>query len=296
MIMVPAIPAPSETRHAGRPDSSERAHWAAQRCVGALLEEALLFPKPGLVSPVDSGSHRDMDFALLKRSAMSLRDYFLKTFQLGFGNSTFEHLRKAGVDAESRMLDTTCGVNTHRGALFNLGLLSAAAGILDSRGLPQTPEALCNAVTSEWGTDILASGPPTGSPASHGLSVLRTYNLTGGARHEAANGFPHVQKLALPEFQRILATTGSRELASIQALFLLISRLTDTNLLWRGGLTGLKHAQSCAQGFLISDGVLSPDWRRRAIAIHADFVAKRLSPGGSADLLAATLFLHDSAG
>jgi len=35
-----------------------------------------------------------------------------------------------------------------------------------------------------------------------------------------------------------------------------------------------------------------PGWRERARKIHENFVARRLSPGGAADLLAMSLFVE----
>lgn len=261
----------------------------------ALIEEATLFPKPGLVSSVDSGSHTDMDYQTLVKSADSLRDYFSTIYQHGFDRSSFHELQKAGLAAEDRMLTCTGGVNTHRGAIFNLGLLCAAAGFLDSESESLTPDAICSTVHSKWSMEILHLKPDVQHGISHGVSVLRKFGLTGGARSEAANGFPSVITGSLPIFQGTLANTGSRELASIQALFHLISHLTDTNLLWRGGLEGMHAAQSAASAFLESGGVLETGWHKRALSIHEDFVKAGLSPGGSADLLAVTLFLYDLA-
>ncbi len=87
--------------------------------------------------------------------------------------------------------------------------------------------------------------------------------------------------------------TGDAELAATQTLFALIATLEDTNLLWRGGQAGLAHAQRSAADFLAAGGVLATDWQQQAAAIDRDFSARRLSPGGSADLLGVTLFLAE---
>jgi triphosphoribosyl-dephospho-CoA synthase len=76
----------------------------------------------------------------------------------------------------------------------------------------------------------------------------------------------------------------------VQACFELIAVLQDTNLLHRGGVAGLSFAQRMARRFIDEGGVGRSDWRERALDVHRAFVARRLSPGGSADLLAMSVF------
>ena len=109
---------------------------------------------------------------------------------------------------------------------------------------------------------------------------------------EAAQGFPSVYKVGLPALRRgARDAPGDNEAARIEACFALIAALEDTNLLHRGGLPGLRFARRAARDFLAEGGVRRPDWRARARSVHESFVARRLSPGGSADLLAMTLFI-----
>ncbi|WP_228276513.1 triphosphoribosyl-dephospho-CoA synthase MdcB [Dechloromonas sp. H13] len=258
--------------------------------IRALYREVALDPKPGLVTPASRGSHRDMDFATFVRSLQALRGYFPAIAAAGSARSEFAVLQALGIAAERDMLAATAGVNTHRGAIFNLGLLCAAAGTLQAAGQALTPEALCSTVADCWGAAILAVLPPAAEPASHGLVVARRYGA-GGARREAAAGFPAAREIGLPAYRATLAATGDAGLAEVQALFALIAGLEDTNLLWRGGPVGLAEARALAAGFLDAGGVLADDWRQRATEIDRIFVARRLSPGGSADLLGVTLFL-----
>ncbi len=267
------------------------ASFVGRLAVRSLYREVALAPKPGLVSPLDCGSHEDMNMATFMRSLFSLRTYFPAITACGAGAPGFESLRDLGIMAEGRMLAATRGVNTHRGAIFNLGLLCAAAGLLHARSIAVTADAACKLIKSQWGAAILSSGVEA-LPVSHGLLVARRYG-SGGARREAADGFPAAREIGLPAYRAALADSGSEELAATQALFALIAVLDDTNLLWRGGSAGLHYARSAAQDFLDSGGVLARGWRDHAQAIHAEFVARRLSPGGSADLLGVTLFLHE---
>lgn len=258
--------------------------------IRALYREVALSPKPGLVTPDSRGSHRDMDFATFIRSLQALRGYFPEIAAAGRERPPFALLQALGIAAERTMLAATGGVNTHRGAIFNLGLLCAAVGALQAAGRPVSAEALCHAVTANWGDAILDSLPAAAAPASHGLVVARRYGA-GGARREAAAGFPAARELGLPAYRAVLMQTGDAGLAEVQALFALIAGLEDTNLLWRGGPQGLAEARALAADFLAAGGVFAADWRGRAAAIDRAFVARRLSPGGSADLLGVTLFL-----
>ena len=257
--------------------------------VRALYREVALSPKPGLVSPADSGSHGDMDFRTFLRSLQSLRGYFPEITRLGATAPDFEALRRLGVAAEAKMLAATGGINTHRGAIFNIGLLCAAAGALAAEGGHVSVEAVCAAVTQRWADAILGAANP--AARRHGAEVTLLYGC-GGARQEAAVGFPAVLEIGLPAYRAALDATDEPELAAIQCLFALVARLDDTNLLWRGGAEGLAFAQRLACEFLSEGGVLAADWESRARAIHTRFVARRLSPGGSADLLGVTLFLE----
>jgi triphosphoribosyl-dephospho-CoA synthase len=109
---------------------------------------------------------------------------------------------------------------------------------------------------------------------------------------EAAQGFPSVYRIGLPALRRGACNApGDAEAGRVEACFALIAALEDTNLLHRGGLPGLQFARREARRFIDQGGVGRPGWRKRAQAVHESFVARRLSPGGSADLLAMSLFV-----
>ena len=259
--------------------------------VQSLYHELALYPKPGLVSPRDSGSHADMDVSTFYRSLFALRHYFQAIAAAGRRGADFAELQALGLQAEARMLGATGGINTHRGAVFNLGLLCAAAGALAAGARRLDADAVCRHVAERWGAPIRLAAARAAGRASHGTIVRRRYGA-GGAREEAARGFPSVRALALPALRRARADTDeARQRAALDALFALIAELEDSNLLWRGGPQGLAFARAQARAFLDAGGADAPDGLRRAQAVHARFVARRLSPGGSADLLAAALFL-----
>jgi len=257
--------------------------------IQALYREVALAPKPGLVSPTDSGSHTDMDFSTFVRSLQALRSYFPDIARLGTQTPTYAQLQSCGIGAEQRMLQATKGINTHRGAIFNLGLLCAAAGVEVAHSGSCSAESVGQRVASLWGPAILASATTTNN--SHGSVVQRRYG-SGGARAEAAAGFPSAIRIGLPAYRTALVQTKSPRLAAVQCFFSLMAELEDTNLLWRGGHHGLTFARKAAMTFIARGGVNAPDWEHQAQALHSAFVARRLSPGGSADLLGVVLFLE----
>ncbi|CAB3761809.1 triphosphoribosyl-dephospho-CoA synthase MdcB [Burkholderia puraquae] len=271
------VPAPSE---------AERIAELAER---SLVLEIETYPKPGLVSHVDTGSHSDMDAATFARSAAVLRPYFAELADAGARDADMAVLRKIGLRAEHAMLAATGGVNTHRGAIFGLGLLCAAAGRRAMPGTLPGGMTLGAFVSRRWGADILG-GPRL--PDSHGECASRRYGV-GGARREAADGFPAVYAVGLPALRRAQRDLpGDSEAARVDACFALIAALDDTNLLHRGGQAGLAFARAAARAFVARGGVRARDWRLRAAAVHRAFVARRLSPGGAADLLAMSVFVE----
>ncbi len=254
--------------------------------VRALHQELRLHPKPGLVSLQDNGAHADMTPALFFRSLFSLRRYFAAIAAAGRAGAGFEALQALGLAAEARMLRATGGVNTHRGAIFNLGLLAAAAGAC----LTADADTLCHTVGARWGEAILRQATDLPAYASHGAWAAQRHGIRG-ARWQAAQGFPALRQQGLPAYRAALRDTGEPHRAALAAFFALMAHLDDSNLVWRGGLAGLHFAQAEAAAFLGRGGVLQEDWQAQAQGIHQRMVARRLSPGGSADLLAALLLL-----
>ena len=192
------------------------------------------------------------------------------------------------------MLRATGGINTHRGAVFCLGLLCAAIGACRARGAPLTPPAIRAMLLLRWADALAAHTHPQGAD-SHGLRAARRY-AASGAREEAALGLPSVFEVALPMLQATLASGRGMRRARVDALFALMGHISDTNLYHRGGKQGAHTVRRHAQDFLAQGGTASAGWEARALACHRTFVAARLSPGGAADLLAASCLLHDVCG
>ena len=263
--------------------------YIGRKAVAALHAELVLYPKPGLVSPLDSGAHRDMDAATFMRSLFTLRHYFQAIAEAGARDEPFIALQRLGIAAEARMLAATNGINTHRGAIFCIGLLAAAAGLRLANGLDLSPTHLAQTVANRWGDAIGATC--RSHSTSHGSLAVAQYRVRG-AREEALAGFPTLMSVAVPTLTNALDIIGCHKHAQVQTLFSIMAELDDTNLLHRGGIEGLYFARDQAKGFLARGGVTSAGWESCAMAMHQQFVARRLSPGGSADMLAAAIFVR----
>ena len=262
----------------------------ARLAVRSLYAELVLYPKPGLVSKIDNGSHADMTAATFMRSLFALRRYFGAITQAGMDDAPFHVLKRLGIDAEARMLRATHGINTHRGAIFCLGMLCAAIGRCRARNEPLISQCIGDLLRACWGQALGAHSIDTGA-GSHGVDAARRY-AASGAREEGARGFPSVFDVGLPALRRALsAVRGMRE-ARIDTLFALMAHISDTNVYHRGGVEGALTVRRQAHAFLARGGTAAPGWEARALACHRIFVAARLSPGGAADLLGAVCLVH----
>lgn len=258
--------------------------------VRSLYSELALYPKPGLVSLVDNGSHDDMTAMTFMRSLFSLRHYFIRITEAGFGDAPFSMLKRLGIEAEQRMLAATGGINTHRGAIFCVGMLCAAIGACHAQRTVLSPQAIRALLLIRWGEE-LAKHARTGSPDSHGSRVALRHGASG-AREEAALGLPSVFDVALPMLHNTLEHGRTWEAARIDALFALMAHVSDTNVYHRGGAEGAAMVRRSAQEFLAAGGTAQAGWKQRAVDCHHLFVSRKLSPGGAADLLAATCLVH----
>ncbi len=260
----------------------------------SLLEEVHTTPKPGLVDRDNAGSHRDMGLAHFEASAAALTPFWERFVLLGEESAplgeeeSFRLLRSLGLRAEARMLSATGGVNTHKGAIFLFGALCAAIGRTRSHD-PDTllrDCALLSRGTLLPELDALRRGERAPRTAGERLAALR---IPGGARGELAAGLPGAA-LGLREFERALAAGLSRNDALAVTLLHLVARGTDSNLFARGGAEGAAWAAEACAALLRRAPFPSVAEIR---ALDAAFIRRKLSPGGSADLLALSIFLHD---
>ncbi|RFU64964.1 triphosphoribosyl-dephospho-CoA synthase [Peribacillus glennii] len=272
----------TESKSKGIPYSERLAELA----VDALKEEALLTPKPGLVDQESSGAHSDMSIGLMLRSAEALQSTFAEMAEVSFrhpaGRVLREKLAEVGRRGENNMLLATGGINTHKGAIWALGLLIAGAAIHG----PMSPIQI---IAETAGS--IARYPDRFGPGfeTNGAKVRNRYGVPGAAG-EAQMGFPHVIAKALPVLWNARRDGIPETEARLDALLMLIANLDDTCILHRGGMEGLLLAKEGALNILRAGGSSKAghDSMRK---LDREFVSHNISPGGSADLLAAALFL-----
>lgn len=274
--------------HFAREDAKRIGALAVQ----SLLDEVCTTPKPGLVDRRNSGSHRDMDIFTFMASAAALSPYFQRCAETGIQTAncppdeTFRQLRKAGLQAEQDMYQATKGVNTHKGAIFTIGILCGAAGRLWDPEKNQDPAALFREVSAmtkaAMQEDLRQS---TGDTAGQRLYVQQGI---AGIRSEAALGLPSVEKIGLPAYHACLEQGLDRNMAGAVTLLHLIAQVGDTNMLSRGGVEGAAAGAAWASALLKGGRQPTP---AEMEALDDRFIRENLSPGGCADLLAAVYFV-----
>lgn len=264
-----------------RLDSSQLASLARQ----ALTVEAELTPKPGLVDRRGSGAHLDLSLHLMRRSAESLEPFFQSMAdipkQFPIGHALRGQLGMIGRRAECAMYEVTDGTNTHKGAIWTLGLLVAAASHNDEI----EPLRLAKVAGS-----IARLPDHTPELLSHGDIVRRRYGATG-ARGEAFANFPHITKAGLPALRAARAVGRPEAACQLRALLAIMAQLDDTCVLYRGGREAAECVKNGARSVLAAGG---PETHAGDVALRRldqQLLARQISPGGSADLLAATIFL-----
>lgn len=248
----------------------------------SLLYEVSVSPKPGLVDRESAGAHSDMDYYSFLDSAAALAPYFLRCARVGQSDlcaakELLSRLRPLGLEAEAAMRRATGGANTHKGLIFSLGILCAAAGRL---GEAADADSLC-CLAAEIAAPALKDAPDD----SHGDLARGRYGALG-ARGEAAGGFASA-RAALPLLRDALAKGEGLDRAGALVLAQLLSQVNDTNVLYRAGEEGLRFVRQGARALL--ERGLPPDaWR----AFCDEMTRRGISPGGCADLLAITFFLQ----
>ena len=279
---------------------------AAVELIGTLAVEAALFeaacaPAPGLVDRFNQGAHKDMDLFSFLASSSAIGPGLFACALAGWRHraepaALFAKIRPIGQEAEAAMFRATRGVNTQKGLIFLLGTLAAAAAQTVRRQQP--PSAAGVLLVASVMTTGLVAGELAPLKAklperklTAGERLYLTYGVTG-IRGELENGAPAVLQGGLPALRAALADGLSVNDALVQALLVLMTTVDDTTILHRHDLETLQFVRREAQAALLLGGMKTDAGRARVKEMDALFSQRRISPGGSADLLAATWFLH----
>jgi triphosphoribosyl-dephospho-CoA synthase len=261
----------------------------------ALLYEVSVSPKPGLVDRFNNGSHTDMDMFTFIDSSVALNTYFYDCAQITLDNHNlsyddlFKLLRKRGIQADEDMLSSTKNINTHKGAVFSIGLLASAAaltymnyGKFDSDKIFFEAGEICRHSFLKDFDNIDYNNKTNGENIylNHGIK---------GIRGEAASGFPTIRNQSLPFLYSLENTNLSFNDKCILTLIKIMSVADDTNIVSRGNVDSLSYVKEK------SKSILDMPLDSQIEEVHEfdkDLISKNLSPGGSADLLAATLMVY----
>lgn len=268
--------------------------YISSRAYLALTQEVSTTPKPGLVDRKNAGAHRDMTPRHFFASAAALRPFFSKFAEAGFmtrdnaPGETFAKIRPIGTEAEQAMRKATGGVNTHKGAIFSLGILCAAAGRLGPEGW-KTDALLAECAAMAKGVVEKDFAGITAQNAKTAGELLYALHGITGVRGQAEKGFPAVKEAGLPILEKGLKEGLSLNDAGCAALLHLLAAAEDTNLIKRGGLENARAVQAQIKALLTETPFPSKEtiWE-----LDREFIENDLSPGGSADLLAITYFLY----
>ncbi len=239
----------------------------------ALRMELDTTPKPGLVDRLDNGSHKDMDYALMSKSISALRPYLTRLAVGSAKDLDPAMIRETGIKAEKAMLEATGGVNTHKGALFCIGLsVAVASNLATTTGAVQTYSF--KELVSRTAAEIpLAHG-------THGAEAKRSFKVSG-ALENARGAYPELFADWLPYYSSLEGDPYRCH----KTLLRIMSTLDDTNILHRRGAEGLALAKSEAARLLgdFSESGLS--------SLNQNFIREGISPGGSADMLSLAIFI-----
>lgn len=266
------------------------AHLATQ----ALQAELDTTPKPGLVDKDNNGAHRDMDYVLMQRSIDTLHPYFVKLALLGCADALPTHasIRDIGIEAEKAMLSATNGVNTHKGALFSMGLAVVAAAH-EERKIAANEEQILK--ERNGGEDVLvslqttikalaASFPDTnGTHGSKAKLLSKGTTAIKGALDNAREGYEMLFAEWLPFY---IERRKEHDAYTLQKTLLrIMCDLDDTNVIYRTDLATAEEVKQEARALLdnFSEAALKD--------MDRHYTTRNISPGGAADMLSLTIFI-----
>jgi triphosphoribosyl-dephospho-CoA synthase CitG len=268
----------------------------------AMLMEVACAPAPGLVDRFNSGAHQDMDFFTFIKSSSALGPamYYCAIAgwqHVGSSQELLPVLRTIGQKAEKAMFAATNGVNTQKGLLFLMGIMTAAAakslrgGYTDSiiEATLQEAAQICAGIVERELKSLQCILPERNLTA--GEQLFLNYGITG-IRGEIEAGLPIVKNQGLPCLQEALEAGLPLNDVLIHVLISMMCKVQDTTILNRHSLSTLTEIQESAKLILQTGGMLTDMGRKRIEELDREYARRRISPGGSADLLAIVYFLY----
>lgn len=273
----------------------------ANIAIKSMLYEVAVTPKPGLVDRNNPGAHKDMDFFTFLDSTSVLYSYYYDCTKAGevFRGEDYTNLlkdiRPIGIKAEDNMFNATKGINTHKGMIFSLGILCAAAGSIYNQGnngninrieLSNRVKEMTVGLTEEL------KNPRDLDNLTYGEELYKKHKITG-VRGQVESGFKTVLDIALPEFENLYEENKYHiNDILVQVLLNLMAKTEDSNILGRHSIDILYHVKELAEKALSLGGIFTEFGKQYIEEMDKYFIEKHISSGGSADLLAVTLFIY----
>ncbi len=267
----------------------------------ALLYELSLSPKPGLVDKISSGSHNDMDFFSFLNSTAILSSYWSKLIALAKTNSEqkgegeLRKIRLLGIEMEEKMFDFTHNVNTHKGAIFIIGMLVYASSRLLFENKELSSENI-RRMLRQLNTDTMNDAYLKHTEKlSNGQQIFRKYgkDLGGGIRKEMTLGLPIVFDHALPilkaqPYKNFMLKERSLQKVLMRCLVQIMAHNNDSTILHRSDDKILAQLKQKSAKCLEDNNSFDKHYEELCT-----FCSKHhISPGGSADLLSAVIFIY----
>jgi triphosphoribosyl-dephospho-CoA synthase len=274
---------------------SEVALTLGSYAVKAALYEVSCSPSPGLVSRNSQGSHGDMDFFTFMDSTSALIKPFILFSQAGYSSDSpkqiFNKIRNIGIVSESEMFNATNGVNTHKGLLFLMGICCAASAkaIYENKKFEAIRDIIKEMTAGIIYEDLSSHMLIKKQELSHGEKLYLKYGIEG-IRGEVSKGLPLIFDYSLTLYNKSKELNINDKL--IHTLIGIMQICEDTNIIYRHSLNMLEYVQESSKNIMRLGGMYTTEGKATIIDLNEVFIRRNISPGGSADILAVTIFLN----
>lgn len=258
----------------------------------AILYEVSCFPSPGLVSPTSTGSHKDMNYYTFIDSTFAINKYLVLFANEGMKKDElpkiFLNIKKIGIEAEKAMFKSTKDVNTHKGMIFLIGICTAAASYAiyhkkNFSDIQNIIKTMCAGISKKDFKNLNKKN------LTNGEKLYLEYGITG-IRGEVEKGIPLAFDYGLNLYENSLSLEENERL--VHTLIGIMQFCDDSTVIHRAGIEGLNYVKNISKEVMSLGGVKTDIGKRMINKLNNDFIEKNISPGGSADLLGVTVFLH----
>ena len=268
------------------------AYIVSQTALKAMISEVSTFPSFGLVSPISTGAHKDMDYYTFLNSAIAITPYLKEMFKIGYNfhepKYVFNAIRDIGKLCEEKMFEATNNINTHKGMIFLMGVTIASIGksIYEGKSFEDIKYIIKSMVEN-----ILDDFKDLDKKENltHGERLYLEYGFTG-IRGQVKDGLSVLFDNIIDKY--IDSPLKENDLYT-QILIELMSRVEDSTIVYRHNIDTLRKVQHDSKELLKIGGVYTEEGRKTCNQLEDLYIKNNISPGGCADLLAVSILLMD---